>query len=612
MVVSPPPTPRSGSGRPNELAMRLRSNSGLSLHTNEDALRRYTDYNSDGSPRSPTFGRVVWGSIDGVAIKNEPSKPAAGTPTLLTTAGTSEQPLPIPDFWSNDTFQSALANPRICRRLLRFAQSRGCETDVEFLMRLQSYASSLEHFIAEVATVPSPTNLPFPVAKSLNSDMKHLNTAVLPGLESIFAESKFCVERRVWKDLYPSFVRHQLVSCAGSAFTCEEGPRPNGYPGLGDAFCLMSAQAADSSIISASDGFLAVTGYGRQEAVGRRYDLLHGSHTDKTALRRMREAVSRGQAFCELMLNYRRDSWPFWNLLYLLPLTTTDGTVRHYLGGHINVSETIGSQDDIVRVLSHDPADLDQVEDSRLMQDPSLGRRLSTRDCKADRRSSVRQRSGSNATKGFFKQFKKAPTSHVYKQAPDSPTLSSASTLNLTVLPTSEDLYSRYIVLQHARSSRAPSPGSDKEKSWRLDIAFASQDALAILGIDQTVQAVTRQDIFTVLAEHAQSPSVTKSFRNTVRERVLRDGRQAVLDIGKHRPNHRRKQSLVGGLTGRPKDETREAPREKKHSRPGSRSGFASFVGVETPKADGVMSYWTPLKDGAGVVDWIVVMLTPS
>ncbi|KAG7121227.1 Phototropin-1B like protein [Verticillium longisporum] len=550
--------------------MRLRSNSSLSLHINEDALRRYTDYNSDGSPRSPTFGRVVWGSIDGVAIKNEPSKPAAGTPTLLTTAGTSEQPLPIPDFWSNDTFQSALANPRICRRLLRFAQSRGCETDVEFLMRLQSYASSLEQFIAEVATVPSPTNLPFPVAKSLNSDMKHLNTAVLPGLESIFAESKFCVERRVWKDLYPSFVRHQLVSCAGSAFTCEEGPRPNGYPGLGDAFCLMSAQAADSSIISASDGFLAVTGYGRQEAVGRRYDLLHGSHTDKTALRRMREAVSRGQAFCELMLNYRRDSWPFWNLLYLLPLTTTDGTVRHYLGGHINVSETIGSQDDIVRVLSHDPADLDQVKDSRLMQDPSLGRRLSTQDCKADRRSSVRQRSGSNATKGFFKQFKKAPTSH-----------------RISIRATS------FCSMRGLPEPRRP-------------------DALAFLGIDQTVQAVTRQDIFTVLAEHAQSPSVTKSFRNTVRERVLRDGRQAVLDIAKHRSNHRRKQSLVGGLTGRPKDETREAAREKKHSRPGSRSGFASFVGVETPKADGVMSCWTPLKDGAGVVDWIVVMLTPS
>ncbi|KAM0325942.1 hypothetical protein ACHAQA_007247 [Verticillium albo-atrum] len=586
--------------------MRLRSNSGLSLHTNEDALRRYTDYNSDGSPRSPTFGRVVWGSIDGVAIKNESGKPATAA-----AATSASKDLPIPDFWSNDTFQLALANPQVCQRLLRFAQSRGCETDMEFLMRLQNYSNSLEQFIAQVTTVPSPTNLPFPVAKSLNSDMKHLNTAVLPGLENIFIESKFCVERRVWKDLYPAFVRQQLASCANSSLASDLGPRSNEFPGLGHAFCLMSAQAADSSIISASDGFLSVTGYGRPEVIDRGYDFLQGPQTDKAALRRIREAVSRGDAFCELVLNYKRDSWPFWNLVYLFPLTAADGTVRHYLGGHINMSETIGSQDDIIRVLSHDPADPDQGERGSIEQDAPIGRRLSTRDCKSDRRSSVRQRSGSNATKGFFKQFKKTPTSQPSRPTPDSPTLSSASTLNLNLSLASEDPYSRYIVLQHTRSSRAGSPSYDKDRPSRLDVAFASQAALTILGIELSVEAVTRQDIFTVLADHANSPSVTKSFRNTVRERVLRDGKYAALDIARYRPSHKRRPSLVGGLT-RPKEDSRELSREKKHSRPGSRSGFASFVGGESLKAEGVTSYWTPLKDGAGVVDWIIVVLTPS
>src|SRR4051794_37957360 len=51
-VLSPPPTRTSPKFGANNLHLRLRSDSGLALHTNRAALRQYTDYTSNGSPRS--------------------------------------------------------------------------------------------------------------------------------------------------------------------------------------------------------------------------------------------------------------------------------------------------------------------------------------------------------------------------------------------------------------------------------------------------------------------------------------------------------------------------------------------------------------------------------
>src|SRR5438552_1323734 len=52
-ALSPPPDPHQSKPRKDAIHVRLRSDSGLSFHTNAAALRQYTGYNNDGSLRPP-------------------------------------------------------------------------------------------------------------------------------------------------------------------------------------------------------------------------------------------------------------------------------------------------------------------------------------------------------------------------------------------------------------------------------------------------------------------------------------------------------------------------------------------------------------------------------
>jgi len=130
--LSPPPIPSIGSPgtKTEKIHVRLRSDSGLSFHTNQSAFRQYTDYNSDGSPRSPSyFNRPL--SFDRAS---SPSV-AEAAPTIGSRCS-FRQLEPLPDFYSSEAIALAFSDATISQRLCQFAQSRNCAADMEFLMKV--------------------------------------------------------------------------------------------------------------------------------------------------------------------------------------------------------------------------------------------------------------------------------------------------------------------------------------------------------------------------------------------------------------------------------------------------------------------------------------------
>ena len=79
----------------------------------------------------------------------------------------------------------------------------------------------------------------------------------------------------------------------------------------------MSLSKADNPIVFASDGFIKVTGYTRQDIIPRNCRFLQGKYTDQSAAHRLRQAIDANQESVELLLNYRKTGEPFWNLLYV-------------------------------------------------------------------------------------------------------------------------------------------------------------------------------------------------------------------------------------------------------------------------------------------------------
>lgn len=74
---------------------------------------------------------------------------------------------------------------------------------------------------------------------------------------------------------------------------------------------------ADNPIVVASDGFVKVTGYTRPEIIPRNCRFLQGSHTDRVPIRRLKVAIEERRESVELILNYKKNGEPFWNLLYV-------------------------------------------------------------------------------------------------------------------------------------------------------------------------------------------------------------------------------------------------------------------------------------------------------
>ncbi|RAL60392.1 hypothetical protein DID88_000168 [Monilinia fructigena] len=121
---------------------------------------------------------------------------------------------------------------------------------------------------------------------------------------------------------------------------------------LETVFCMTDPRRADNPIVFASDGFVSVTGYSRTDIIPRNCRFLQGPHTDRQATKRLRTSIENCEETVELLLNYRRNGDPFWNLLYVSPLIDGNGDIRFFLGGQINCSTTIHSRNDVLRILS--------------------------------------------------------------------------------------------------------------------------------------------------------------------------------------------------------------------------------------------------------------------
>ena len=136
-----------------------------------------------------------------------------------------------------------------------------------------------------------------------------------------------------------------------------------------------------------------MTGYTRRDIIPRNCRFLQGELTDSRATKRLRASIDNCEETVELLLNYRKNGDPFWNLLYVSPLLNERGEVVFFLGGQINCSTTIHSFTDILKILSVNDEELDQLEEMGRNKPPSI----------RSQESKIRAKPRSN----FFKSFRK-------------------------------------------------------------------------------------------------------------------------------------------------------------------------------------------------------------
>lgn len=111
---------------------------------------------------------------------------------------------------------------------------------------------------------------------------------------------------------------------------------------------VTDAARPDHPIVQCNDAFLALTGYGRAEVIGRNCRLLQGEGTDPAAVAAMREAVAAGRPCQVELLNYRKDGTPFWNAMVLSPVRRGD-RVTHFTASLFDVSAARAAEQELNR-----------------------------------------------------------------------------------------------------------------------------------------------------------------------------------------------------------------------------------------------------------------------
>lgn len=92
-------------------------------------------------------------------------------------------------------------------------------------------------------------------------------------------------------------------------------------------------------IVYVNDGFTRMTGYSREEVIGKTPRILQGEKTDRKVLDKLKSKLSNGQPFFGHTVNYRKDGSEFVNQWDIHPLTDIEGNVTHWVSYQHDITE---------------------------------------------------------------------------------------------------------------------------------------------------------------------------------------------------------------------------------------------------------------------------------
>jgi PAS domain S-box-containing protein len=94
----------------------------------------------------------------------------------------------------------------------------------------------------------------------------------------------------------------------------------------------------DNPVIFVNNSFCRLTGYAREEILGRNCRFLQGPQTDPATVARIRHAVAEARSLEIDIRNHRRDGEPFWNRLLMAPVRDADGELAYFFASQVDVT----------------------------------------------------------------------------------------------------------------------------------------------------------------------------------------------------------------------------------------------------------------------------------
>ena len=105
------------------------------------------------------------------------------------------------------------------------------------------------------------------------------------------------------------------------------------------AAVISDPRLVDNPIIACNSAFEELTGYCREEIVGRNCRFLSGPGTEPGLSEEIRQAVRERRPVLVEILNYKKDGTPFRNAVLVAPIFDEEGALEYFLGSQVEVPD---------------------------------------------------------------------------------------------------------------------------------------------------------------------------------------------------------------------------------------------------------------------------------
>ncbi|KQV56840.1 MULTISPECIES: PAS domain-containing protein [unclassified Caulobacter] len=117
----------------------------------------------------------------------------------------------------------------------------------------------------------------------------------------------------------------------------------------GTPMIITNPRLADNPLVFVNDAFCQLTGYDREEVIGRNCRFLQGPQSDPAVVDAIRAAVRQGRAIAIDVRNHRKDGSVFWNRLQMAPVHDAGGDLSYFIASQFDVTAELQRLEDLER-----------------------------------------------------------------------------------------------------------------------------------------------------------------------------------------------------------------------------------------------------------------------
>ncbi|MBD1829694.1 EAL domain-containing protein [Microcoleus vaginatus GB1-A2] len=114
-----------------------------------------------------------------------------------------------------------------------------------------------------------------------------------------------------------------------------------------NGIAITDATVADNPIIYVNPSFERITGYRRDELMGKNCRFLQGDDTNTPAAKQLRIAIEEGRESQVILRNFRKDGTPFWHELSIAPVYNSRRHLTHFIGVQTDITDRQRSEEEL-------------------------------------------------------------------------------------------------------------------------------------------------------------------------------------------------------------------------------------------------------------------------